>query len=473
MRKRYLLLLAAGLILINCQAQIANPGFESQTGSLPENWNIKKVDGYTINVTSAEKHSGQKALHISNNTGAGNFQSFSQTIAISVQDIDNIALNVYVKLKDVKNNIALWCQLWDSTGKQIGFYNSGQNGVLNGTSDWQELKMKMVADKHVKKLFFGGYLNGSGEVWFDDFSLEKDTLTNSPPNEEAISYVKKFTEIIEKNALYKDSLNWEEIKPVMQKLLKGAKSIEDTRGATNYLLGALRKAGDKHSLFFNKKVTSDYKQGNTFSDNPKSLVMDKNVGYIYVPAFGSINSAAGKAFTDTIKTLISNIDNNHNISGWIVDLRQNGGGNMWPMLAGLKSLVGERTPGYFVKGKNRSAWRISGKPMKLKNAHPKIAVLIGPNTASSGEMTAVAFIGKKNVKLFGSPSAGYTTANSTFYLPDGAMLALATSTVADRNKKVYLDKIIPDNEIAETSKKDNRDLTIDAAIKWINEKSIN
>jgi C-terminal processing protease CtpA/Prc len=30
-----------------------------------------------------------------------------------------------------------------------------------------------------------------------------------------------------------------------------------------------------------------------------------------------------------------------NLAGWIVDLRNNGGGNMWPMLTGIGSILGE------------------------------------------------------------------------------------------------------------------------------------
>lgn len=34
--------------------------------------------------------------------------------------------------------------------------------------------------------------------------------------------------------------------------------------------------------------------------------------------------------------------------GWIVDLRGNGGGNMWPMIAGVGPVLGEGTAGAFV-----------------------------------------------------------------------------------------------------------------------------
>ncbi|ANH83268.1 hypothetical protein A8C56_21835 [Niabella ginsenosidivorans] len=464
--KHIIATLIGALSIATAFSQIENPGFETVSDGHPQNWNIKKVDGYTIKVTSAEKHNGNHSLYISNTTNndVKTFQSFSQKIAVSIDTIDKISLNVFVKLKDVKNNVALWCQLWDSAGKQIGFYNSNQNAVLNGTNDWQALKLKMTVSSQVKTLFFGAYLMGSGAVWFDDFTTEKNTLSNTPPSAEAALYSKKFTEIVEQNSLFTDSLNWSGIKPSMQKLLAGAVTIEDTRDATNYLLSELRAAGDNHSFFTNKKVANDYKKGNFVADVPKSALIDDRIGYIYVPTFGTVNNKVGQNFSDTIRTLIKTIDNHHKIEGWIIDLRKNGGGNMWPMLSGLKTFVGKGTPGYFIKGKYKTAWRIGGPSMRLKNKIHKIAVLLGPSTASSGEMTAVAFIGKPNVKTFGQPSAGYTTANSIFYLPDGAMIALATTTVADRTEKVYYGKLIPDILVEPNA---GKDADIEAASNWI------
>lgn len=62
-------------------------------------------------------------------------------------------------------------------------------------------------------------------------------------------------------------------------------------------------------------------------------------------------------------------------------------------------------------------------------------------------MTAVAFIGRSNTRLLGQPSGGFTTANSTFALSDGSKLMLASSYVADRNRKKYLSRITPDETV--------------------------
>lgn len=105
-------------------------------------------------------------------------------------------------------------------------------------------------------------------------------------------------------------------------------------------------------------------------------------------------------------------------------------------------------------------------PYKLKNTSAPVAVLIGPTTGSSGEMTAMSFIGKPGAKLFGQLSSGHTTANQSFPLSDGSLLLLAVSVTADRNKKEFKGKIHPDELISMDS---SGDKTLAAAQAWINE----
>lgn len=95
-----------------------------------------------------------------------------------------------------------------------------------------------------------------------------------------------------------------------------------------------------------------------------------------------------------------------------------------------------------------------------------MAVLIGPSTGSSGEMTALSFMGRPDTRFFGLPSGGYTTANGSYNLPDNAQLYLAVSVSADRNHKRYPHGITPDEEIKAPAT-DTTDPTLDAAKVWL------
>lgn len=73
-----------------------------------------------------------------------------------------------------------------------------------------------------------------------------------------------------------------------------------------------------------------------------------------------------------------------------------------------------------------------------------VAVLLGGRTARSGELIAIAFKGQPNVGFFGAPTAGASTANRTFPLANGGMVALATSVVRDRNGVTCAGPVLPD-----------------------------
>lgn len=201
------------------------------------------------------------------------------------------------------------------------------------------------------------------------------------------------------------------------------------------------------------------------------------MGYIKVPPCLNLDNEKDKDFANTIRRQIQKLDTENAITGWIVDLRQNTGGNMWPMLAGLNALIKDGTVGYFIypSSKKEIAWKSMNGMIpftadkvdnyKIKDPAIKIAVLIDSLTASSGEMTAISFSGLPNVRFFGTPSGGYTTANMSYNLSNGTMLLLASSYVADRNHKKFMDKIIPDEIVNSTN--DIKDETLDLAKKWL------
>jgi C-terminal processing protease CtpA/Prc len=149
--------------------------------------------------------------------------------------------------------------------------------------------------------------------------------------------------------------------------------------------------------------------------------------------------------------------------GWIVDLSRGSGGNMWPAIAGLGSLIGEGRIGAFLDPdgglyywyyRDGSAGvedyppnvTVSDPEFQLSAPAAPVAVLINHTTGSAGEAIAIAFRGRPNTLFFGTPSFGFTTGNSTIPLSDGAAIALTQVTFVDRTGQVYGGAIIPDVE---------------------------
>ena len=261
--------------------------------------------------------------------------------------------------------------------------------------------------------------------------------------------------LIRKYGLYKDSINWKQTYDQINRLRFTDADSTNHRLILDIFTQNLRNAGDKHS-YFSKPAPSKSSNNRGYNTKPKALYLGSGIGLIKVPLCLNDQKAKDIRYANTIREQIRKIDSRNEISDWIIDLRGNIGGNMWPMLAGLNALIEDGTVGYFINpaSKTEQPWPSYNGILQLPNAkinnykikvpQIKLAILIDSMTASSGEMTAVSFLGMSNVKIFGQPSAGYTTANTTYYLSDGTMFNLATSYIADRTRKAYRDKIIPD-----------------------------
>ncbi len=484
--KRFLLFLFGLTFTLCASAQIKNPGFElSQSNSTaPQDWYVKAVDGFTVATDDQNAHSGRSSLKIEGKADLPSsvFNPFSQQIDINVPVYKRVNITLYIKTRDVKQTAAIYCQVNDGSGRRIAFQNSEQQHlIIKGTTDWQKYSLTMPLYTDAKKLTVGAYLTAGGTAWFDDMAIEDIPTSDTPPSPEVKKFTEEFTTIIKKNAIYADSLDWKKIDANIETMSMGVSTVPDAQFMLDYVIAQLHLAGDNHSFFQDKVAARNYASGNTPREQPQYKLMPGDIGYILVPAFGSTSDTASVNFATKIQDYIRELDTQNNIKGWIVDMRTNGGGNMWPMIAGLGPLIGNGTLGYFIsKGKNNGApqpWfyhdGISGQngrnavkvsPYIVKDTTLKIAVLVGPLTASSGEMTSMTFTGKPNAKLIGQLTGGYTTANRGFPLSTGAMIYLATGYTANRDYKKYFGKMTPDIIIPVS---DNDDQINKAAMDWL------
>lgn len=308
-------------------------------------------------------------------------------------------------------------------------------------------------------------------------SLFAQTSTpDAKPSNEVVQYLDIFQQIIKQNALYADSINWGQLSREVTEKSRGMAAIEDCQPAIDHILRTLRNAGDKHSHFTPKEKAARDTSSSYTGQQAESRYLGDGIGYLKVPGFVSSNPSVRLAFSQGIRRQIEALETQHNLTGWVVDVRHNLGGAAPPMIDGLQPLLGEGLYGYYIfprrkimKAMPQYVWSDQGKEpraVKATKKQKRVAVLIDSRTASSGEMVAISFKGLSNAKLFGQPSAGYTTGNQDFKLSDGAYLYLATGYMADRNRTKYLPNIVPDVVVVDLPA-DAQDKTIEAAIKWL------
>jgi len=247
------------------------------------------------------------------------------------------------------------------------------------------------------------------------------------------------------------------------------------------ILRALTLLNDSHSRYLPVTpgaATIGFSSKTCRASGAGQPALPADIGYVKVTAFSG-TGAAITAFADSIQSQIQAADRD-DLAGWIVDLRGNGGGNMWPMIAGLGPVLGDGVAGYFVYPDGTSLkWIIAGSSSRvdsffqsgasstytLRHPAPRVAVLVDNGVASSGEATMIAFHGRANTRSFGVATCGLSTSVSTYQMSDSASLLLADSLMADRNGVAFGDQLQPDEVVDDVVT-----AAVTRAVTWLRER---
>jgi len=333
----------------------------------------------------------------------------------------------------------------------------------------------------------------------------------------AKTYLEQALDLIEKNALYKKSIDWAQVRKETLAHGKGAQTSFDTYPAIAFALAQLQEhhswlqlpdsmPADKRQAISAEiaKVTgkpqTDSKHSPFFPQKEMHGHIDRQSGRLFAHVFVPMcvgpysdwdkNGAYFQEFAEKLHRIVMDLES-QKPQGWIVDLRGNAGGNMWPMVAGIGVLIGEGDLGTFISadeervswfyrsgkagthtpdGKDDVSAEIKQPPLPFPEL-PWVAVLLDRGTGSSGEAVAISLAGRPREHSFGEHTAGFSTSNQMYPLPDGGSLFLAVGIEADRTGKVYLDGLDPDTKIASPDARpaEDRDDALLAAEQWLAE----
>lgn len=265
--------------------------------------------------------------------------------------------------------------------------------------------------------------------------------------------------VIERRALHSDTVDWATVRAEALAGCAGATAYADTHDT---IAAVLRQAGGPHSGLRRPRPA-----GGTPREFPSPTgTLVGGAAHLRVPSCGGnhrgYRDVGGRAVRDLAAAAPE---------GWVVDLRGNEGGNMWPMLAVVAPLLPDGVLGHFVPPHGPDQiWRLHHGRVTLdrrtlaratQRAVPAapVAVLTDGRTASAGEAVAVAFRGRPDVRTFGALTAGMSSANESHRFRDGAQLFVTVADFADHHRTVHRGPLPPDE--------DGGDDPLAAAVDWI------
>ncbi|MEM6265005.1 MAG: S41 family peptidase [Bacteroidota bacterium] len=304
---------------------------------------------------------------------------------------------------------------------------------------------------------------------------------------------------LEQNYLYTESVDWQELQPhILSKALE-ANSFYEALEMCPVLFDSIK--GD-HTLLFTerklyqstlkKELSQEQFHRNLlveYAANPgfSVEVLGDQCGYIFIPGMLLLNAPQEEldAKAQEMYRAIVAADSQHQIKGWIIDLRLNIGGNANVMLTGLYHLLGNGTT-YLELDANKHVTSRKGllegtlydnhqeiihiSPTLAPNPEVPVAIITGLMTASAGEFVALGFRGRKNTLIIGEESYGLTTSNDLFELPFNTTMAITLSYGTDRSA-VFTNSIEPDVKVVKEADLEHllQDKNIIEAVRFIDQ----
>jgi carboxyl-terminal processing protease len=462
-----------------------NLDFETVGNGLFPGWQYggRDISAYIIEADAQTMSEGAQSLTIHSASAAPEAWAGAwQRVAVGIYEGQQIRLTAQVKTDSVSGEASAGLEY---NGRH--FYKSPRDlatsPVFTGTNDWTTVELFLDLAEGTETIHFFFALTGAGQIWVDDVRLEAVGPSAWTLEQEKIkNYLNEVLDLMESNSLRRAEVDWPALRAEVFALTASAVETADTYDALRL---AVEMLGDGHSRFLSPEEAQVMLGGKGENQTPTASLVSEQFGYLWLPGYLSSDERADNQHAEQIQSIIAEVDKAEPC-GWVVDLRQNGGGAMWPMLAGVGPLLTEGQVGRFIDRDGQVGhWIYRGgqagtryegfedyiittvsTPYQPTFSERPVAVLIGPNTGSSGEAIVVAFHGQSNTRFFGQPTAGVSTGNSSFYLSDGSVLVLTTTIMADRFGQQFGQAIEPDMLIDPEAGSET-DTTLNEAIAWL------
>lgn len=278
-------------------------------------------------------------------------------------------------------------------------------------------------------------------------------VTTHAQSDSVKNYVVNALDLMKAKSVNKHRISWDSLYTDSRKKAEHLHTVKETYPLIKNILGALK---DAHSNFFPPEMVQAYTLGYraTGQEFPviDAKITENQIAYIRLPGIACYHFAEWDEFVNTFYKKIEEL-NAQNPKGWILDLRDNGGGMFYPMFAALSPMLDKKNVIGTVDAEGKYAFfeydskgnLYEGKQLahhfNIKKIPPRITkpmvVMVNKKTSSSGEFCTVAFAGQKNTTVIGQNTMGLTSGNQEYKLSDGAFLILTTGNIVDRNKKEY------------------------------------
>lgn len=286
------------------------------------------------------------------------------------------------------------------------------------------------------------------------------------------TYLRQFVDKLHEFHVGND-VEWRQVESKTLAAAAGAQSIVEAYPAIRVALAETRDPGAAYRSASGQIIAPDQRRC-TFGATIAPTV-PANVGYLKMTPIQNRGARLEREAAIAMRTALKSGDDG-GATHWIVDLRGHFMGSLPGSVIGLSPLMGDGTafkmqyPNAAVPfNASQSSIKADGQELqmdigkfKLSNRKRRIAVLVDGGTAGVGELLAIAFMGRDDARVFGTPTCGIPPLRLVPQkLKDGADFTVSAFRVRDRDDRLYRGPVEPHERIEDEAELFSR------AIAWV------
>ncbi len=285
------------------------------------------------------------------------------------------------------------------------------------------------------------------------------------PSAEARALVDEAIAELRTHHIQRGRMDWDRLAREAYEIADNAVTPRDAHPAIEHVIAAL---GERHTMFLPARTApapvpdaATPPRPRPAPESPKVERRAGGIGYVRMPGWPfARDDPRSEAWIEQARASMAAADR-AGICGWIIDVRGNGGGNVWPMFDVLAPILGTPPFGSFVAQSRVPILYAGGRAfypgiqpvmpplpaLNLRSAEGPAAVLMDEGTGSSGENVVMAFKGRERTRFFGTPTANYVSVNNPKTLADGSVITTTIGFTEDRTGRAWLSAIEPDEAV--------------------------
>jgi carboxyl-terminal processing protease len=270
-----------------------------------------------------------------------------------------------------------------------------------------------------------------------------------------------------------DDVDWRQVETKTLAAAAGAGSITEAYPAIRTALVEMHDPWALYRSASGQTIGPD--QPRCIPTRTTAPTVPGDVGYLKVTPIASRGIRAEREAAVAVRNALKTGDDQGAVH-WIVDLRGHFMGSLPAGVIGLSPLMGNGTVFKMQYANaavpfnaNQSSIKTNGEELQmdlgkftLSNKPRRIAVLVDGGTAGVGELLAIAFMGRSDARVFGTPTCGIPPLRLVPQkLKDGAQFTLSAFRVRDRDDRLYRGPVEPHERI------DDEATLFSRALAWV------